>query len=75
MRAPHWLDSVIGDLREVGPIVQAIANCSRLREAIETGIEAGKNWEERRKENPHLVGTSFGQEVRVAIVEAVNSPN
>lgn len=75
MRAPVWLDDVIGDLREVGSIAHAIANCSRLRQAIETGIKAGKEWEERKKENPKLVGTSFEQEVRVAIIEAFNSPN
>jgi hypothetical protein len=74
MRAPHWLDNVIGDLRGVGPIAQAIADCSHLRKAIDTGIEAGKDWEQRLKENPHLVGTSFAQEVRVAIVGAFASP-
>lgn len=74
MRPPHWLDKVIGELQEVDPIVQAIANCSRLRQAVEKGVKAGNDWEERRKENPHLLGTSFTQEVRVAIVEAFSSP-
>jgi hypothetical protein len=74
MRAPHWLDKVVDDLRDVGPIAHAIADSSHLRKAIETGIEAGKDWEARLKENPHLVGTSFAQEVRIAIVEAFNSP-
>ena len=36
MRPPHWLDAVIGDLRDVDDIALAIAESPRFRQAIQT---------------------------------------
>ncbi len=73
MRPPHWLDGVIGDLQDVDDIALAIAESPRLRQAIQKGIEAGFQWEKLHEKDPKRLASSFGQEVRVAIVEAVKS--
>ena len=73
MRPPHWLDGVIGDLREVDDIALAIAESPRLRQAIQKGIDAGFQWENLHEKDPKRLGSSFEQEIRVAIVEAVKS--
>ena len=73
MRPPHWLDGVIGDLREVDDIALAVAESPRLRQAIQKGIDAGFQWESLHEKDPKRIGSSFEQEIRVAIVEAVKS--
>ncbi len=71
MRPPHWLDGVIGDLRDVDDIALAIAESSRLRQAIQQGIDAGFQWEGLHEQDPKRLASSFEQEIRVAIVEAM----
>jgi hypothetical protein len=71
MRPPHWLDGVIGDLRDVDDIALAIAESPRLRQAIQQGIDAGFQWEGLHEQDPKRLASSFEQEIRVAIVEAV----
>jgi hypothetical protein len=71
MRPPHWLDGVIGDLREVDDIALAIAECPRLRQAIQQGVDAGFQWEGLNEHDPKRLGSSFTQEIRIAIVEAI----
>lgn len=71
MRPPHWLDSVIGDLREVDDIALAIAESEKLRQAIQQGVDAAFEWEGLNEHDPKRLGSSFTQEIRVAIVEAI----
>jgi len=71
MRPPHWLDSVIGDLREVDDIALAIAESQKLRQAIQQGVDAAFAWEGLNEHDPKRLGSSFAQEIRVAIVEAI----
>ena len=71
MRPPHWLDGVIGDLRDVDDIALAIAESPKFRQAIQHGIDAGFQWERLHEKDPKRLASSFTQEVRVAIVEAV----
>jgi hypothetical protein len=71
MRPFHWLDGVIGDLRDVDDIALAIAECPRLRQAIQHGIDAAFEWEGLNEHDPKKQGSSFEQEIRVAIVEAM----
>ncbi len=71
MRPPHWLDGVIGELREVDDIALAIAEAPRFRQAIQQGIDAGYRWEGLHEQDPKRLGSSFEQEIRVAIVETV----
>ncbi len=71
MRPPHWLDSVIGDLREVDDIALAIAEAPRFRQAIKHGIDAGFRWENLHEQDPKRLASTFGQEIRVAIVESI----
>jgi hypothetical protein len=73
MRPPHWLDGVIGELRDVDDIALAIAESPRLRQAIQKGIDAAFQWEGLHEQDPKRLGSSFEQEIRVAIVEAVKS--
>ena len=73
MRPPHWLDGVIGDLRDVDDIALAIAESPRLRQAIQKGIDAGFAWEGLHEQDPKRSASSFEQEIRVAIVDAVRS--
>ena len=40
MRPPHWLDGVIGELRDVDDIALALAESTRLRQAIQKGLDA-----------------------------------
>jgi hypothetical protein len=70
MRPPHWLDGVIGDLREVDDIALAIAEAPRFRQAIQQGIDAAFRWEGLHEQDPKRLGSSFEQEIRVAVVEA-----
>ena len=71
MRPPHWLDGVIGDLREVDDIGLAIVESPRFRQAIQNGIDAAFQWEALNEHDPKRLGSSFEQEIRVAIVEAI----
>jgi hypothetical protein len=71
MRPPHWLDGVIGDLRDVDDIALAIAESPRLRQAIQQGIDAGFKWEGLHEQDPKRLASNFEQEIRVAIVEAM----
>ena len=71
MRPPHWLDGVIGDLRDADDIALAIAECPRFRQAIQQGIDAGFQWEGLHEQDPKRLASSFTQEIRVAIVEAI----
>jgi hypothetical protein len=73
MRPPHWLDDVIGELRDVDGIVLAIGERPRSRQAIQQGIDAGFKWEGLHAQDPKRLASSFEQEIRVAIVEAVKS--
>jgi hypothetical protein len=73
MRPPHWLDGVIGELRDVDDIVLAIGESPRFRQAIQHGIDAGFQWEKLHEQDPKRLASSFEQEIRVAIVEAVKS--
>ncbi len=73
MRPPHWLDGVVGDLRDVDDIALAIAESPRLRQAIEHGIDAAFKWEGLHEQDPKRLGSNFTQEIRVAIVESVKS--
>ena len=71
MRPPHWLDGVIGDLREVDDIALAIAESERFRQAIQKGINAGFELEKLHEQDPKRLASSFEQEIRVAIVEVM----
>jgi hypothetical protein len=73
MRSPHWLDGVIGELRDVDDIALAIAESPRLRQAIQKGLDSAFQWENLHEQDPKRLGSSFEQEIRVAIVEAVKS--
>ena len=73
MRPPHWLDGVIGELRDVDDISLAIAESPRLRQAIQKGIDEAFQWEGLHEQDPKRAGSSFEQEIRVAIVDAVKS--
>lgn len=71
MRPAHWLDGVIGDQRDVDDIALAIAESPRFRQAIQQGIDAAFQWEGLNEHDPKKQGSSFEQEIRVAIVEAL----
>jgi hypothetical protein len=73
MRPPHWLDGVIGELRDVDDIALAIAECPRFRQAIQHGIDAGFDWESLNEHDPKRIGSSFEQEIRIAVVDAFKS--
>ncbi|MFZ1936256.1 MAG: hypothetical protein WCB27_23915 [Thermoguttaceae bacterium] len=73
MRPPHWLDGVIGELRDVDDISLAIAESPRLRQAIQKGIDAAFQWEGLHEQDPKLAASSFEQEIRVAVVDAFKS--
>ncbi len=73
MRPPHWLDGVIGELRDVDDVALAIAECPRFRQAIQKGIDAAFQWEGLHEQDPKRLGANFTQEIRVAIVDAVKS--
>jgi hypothetical protein len=70
MRPSHWLDGVIGEQREVDDIALAIAECPRFRQAIQKGIDAAFEWEGLNEHDPKKQGSSFEQEIRVAIIDA-----
>jgi hypothetical protein len=70
MRPAHWLDGVIGEQRDVDDIALAIAESPRFRQAIQKGIDAAFEWEGLNEHDPKKQGSSFEQEIRVAIVEA-----
>jgi hypothetical protein len=70
MRPPHWLDGVIGELRDVDDIALAIAEAPRFRQAIQQGIDAAFQWEGLHDKDPKKAGSSFEQEIRVAVVDA-----
>ena len=71
MRPAHWLDGVIGDQRDIDDIALAIAESPRFRQAIQQGIDAAFQWEGLNEHDPKKQGSSFEQEIRVAIVEAL----
>lgn len=71
MRPPHWLDGVIGELRDVDDIALAIAESPKFRQGIQKGIEAAFQWEALHEQDPKRLASSFEQEIRVAVVEAV----
>ena len=73
MRPPHWLDGVIGELRDIDDIALAIADSPRFWQALPYGIDAGFKWEGLHEQDPKRLGSSFEKEVRVAIVEAFKS--
>ena len=73
MRPPHWLDGVIGELREVDDIALAIAESPRLRQAIQHGIDAAFRWEGLHEQDPKRLASTFEQEIRCAVVEAFKS--
>jgi hypothetical protein len=73
MRPPHWLDGVIGELRDIDDIELAIAESPKLRQAIQHGLDAAFKWEGLHEQDPKRLASSFEQEVRVAIVEAFKS--
>ncbi len=73
MRPAHWLDGVIGELREVDDISLAIAESPRFRQAVQKGIDSAFQWEGLNEHDPKKQGSSFEQEIRVAIVDAVKS--
>jgi hypothetical protein len=70
MRPSHWLDGVIGELRDADDIALAIAESPRLKQAIGQGLDAAFQWEGLHEQDPKRQVTSFEQEIRVAIVEA-----
>ena len=59
MRPPHWLDSVIGDLREVDDIALAIAESQKLRQAIQQGVDAAFEWEGLNEHDPKRLWQQF----------------
>jgi hypothetical protein len=71
MRPPHWLDGVIGDLREADDIALAIVESAKFRQAIQNGIDAGFELEKLHEQDPKRLASSFTQEIRVAVVEAI----
>ncbi len=73
MRPPHWLDHVIGELRDVDDIALAIVESPKFQQAIQKGIEAGNQWERLHEKDPKRMASSFTQEIRLAIVEAVKA--
>jgi len=52
---------------------ETIADSPTLRQAIQKRIDAGFQWESLHEKDPKRLGSSFEQEIRVAIVEAVKS--
>jgi hypothetical protein len=64
---------VIGELRDVDDVALAIVESPRLRQAIQQGIDAGFKWEGLHEQDPKRLASSFEQEIRVAIVEAIKS--
>jgi hypothetical protein len=73
MRPPHWLDGVIGERSDVDDIALAIAESPRFRQAIQKGLAAAFAWENLHDKDPKKASSSFEQEIRVAIVDAVKS--
>lgn len=73
MRPPHWLDGVIGELRDVDDIALAIIESPKFLRAIQKGIDAAFQWEGLHEKDPKRLASSFEQEIRVAIVDAVKS--
>ena len=71
MRPPHWLDGVIGELRDVDDIALAIVDSPKFRQAIQKGIAAGFQWESLHEKDHKRLASSFTQEIRISIVEAV----
>jgi hypothetical protein len=71
MRPPHWLDGVIGELRDADDIALAIIESPKFLQAIQKGIEAGMQWESLHEKDPKRLASSFTQEIRVSVVEAV----
>ena len=72
MRPPHWLDGVIGELRS-GRHCPGDCRKSRLRQAIQRGIDAAFQWEGLHEQDPKRLASTFEQEIRVAIVDAMKS--
>jgi hypothetical protein len=62
---------VIDELRDVEDIALAIAESPRFRQAIQKGIDAAFQWEALHEQDPKRAASSFEQEIRVAIVEAM----
>ncbi len=73
MRPPHWLDGVIGELRDVDDISLAIVESPKFQQAIQKGIDAAYQWEGLHEKDPKRIGSSFEQEIRVAVVDAMKS--
>jgi hypothetical protein len=48
----------------------AIADSSRLRQAIQKGLDAGFEWEGLHEQDPKRLASNFTQEIRTAIVDA-----
>ena len=70
MRPPHWLDGVIGDLRDVDDIALATRRKSQVSpsdsERDRCGLSSGRPCTSK---TPNGLASSFEQEIRVAIVE------
>ena len=62
---------MIDELRDVEDIALAIAESPRFRQAIQKGIDAAFQWEALHEQDPKRAASSFEQEIRVAIVEAM----
>ena len=73
--APHWLDSVIGDLRDPQQIAQAIAFSPQFIHIVKAAVDRANVAEDRREEQErkgtHIYGPGTGQMIRSAIIAGV----
>ena len=77
MLPPHWLDEVIGDLRDPKQIADAIADSEGFKKGIATGL---KNALDQEKEHERMeaetgrrpMSGGFNQLIRVAVVDAMS---
>jgi hypothetical protein len=68
MLDPHWLDEVIGDLRDPNEIAQSVANSPKFLQIVEIGVQNANSAEAERKGK---IGAGFNQIIRQAVVKGV----
>jgi hypothetical protein len=74
MMLPHWLDEVIGDLRDPNKIAQAVANSPKFLQIVKSGVEKANSAESKRN-GPKILGAGINQIIRQAVVEGVQNNN
>lgn len=74
--APHWLDEVIGDLRDPQKIIAAIAESPKFKHIVKVAVDKAALVEDSREEleseGHHIVGSAINQVIRTAIVDGVS---